>query len=176
MYIVGIVLHVHTLCLCKKDEVNSILLATHFGIVNKVWVHNFHIYRYLIEGRIHVCITQSYWGAVWFVLSYISKRFWEEGSSTLKITFDDFLHLAEAAWKDGKPYAQIVSDLSKNEARSITSSIPIPFKHPSLSCFTRGYTSNSNHVVDIENDDYDEREDYEILLFLGYPSIPCIQS
>ena len=42
VYIVGTVLHIHTLCLCKKDEVNSILLATHFGIVNKVWVHNFH--------------------------------------------------------------------------------------------------------------------------------------
>ena len=36
VYIVGTVLHVHTLRLGKKDEVNSILLATHFGIVNKV--------------------------------------------------------------------------------------------------------------------------------------------
>ena len=97
VYIVGTVLHVHTLCLCKKDEVNSILLATHFGIVNKVWVHNFHLYRYLIEGRIHVCIAQSYWGAVWSVLSYVSKRLWEEGGSTLKITFDEFLHLVVAA-------------------------------------------------------------------------------
>ena len=60
MYIVGTVLHVHTLRLCKKDEVNSILLATHFGIVNKVWVHNFPLYHYLIEGRIHVRIAQSY--------------------------------------------------------------------------------------------------------------------
>ena len=96
MYIVGTVLHVHTLCLHKKDEVNSILLATHFGIVNKVWVHNFHVYRYLIAVRIHVCIAQSYWGAVWSVLSYISERFWEEGSSTIKITFNDFLRPAVA--------------------------------------------------------------------------------
>ena len=121
-------------------------------------------------------IAQSYWGAVWSVLSYISKRFWEEGSSTLKITFNDFLRLAVAAWKDGKPYAQIVCDLLESEGGPITSFITIPFKHPSLSCFTRGYTSDSDCEVDIENDDYDEREDYEILLFLGYPSVPYIQS
>jgi len=64
VYIVGTVLHVHTLCLRKKDEVNSILLATHFGIVNEVRVHNFHLYHYLINGSIHVRIAQSYWGAV----------------------------------------------------------------------------------------------------------------
>ena len=120
-------------------------------------------------------IAQSYWGAVRSVLSYVSKRLWEEGGSTLKITFDYFLRPAVAAWKDGKPYAHIVCNLSETEARSITSSIPIPFKHPSLSCFTRGYASDSNREVDIKNDDYDEREEYEILLFLGYPSVPCIQ-
>ena len=64
VYKVGIVLHVHTLRLCKKDEVNSILLATHFGIIDEVWVHNFHINHYLIVGRIHVRIAWSYWGAV----------------------------------------------------------------------------------------------------------------
>ena len=36
VYIVGTTLHIHTLCLCKRDEVNSILLATHFGVVNEV--------------------------------------------------------------------------------------------------------------------------------------------
>ena len=36
VYIVGTVLHVHTLRLCKRDEVNSILLATHFGIIDEV--------------------------------------------------------------------------------------------------------------------------------------------
>ena len=79
------------------------------------------------------------------------------------------------AWKDEKPYAQIVCDLSESEAGPITSSITIPFRHPSLSCFTRWYTSNSDYEVDIENDDYDKREEYEILLFLGYPSVPYIQ-
>ena len=105
----------------------------------------------------------------------MSKKFWEEGGSTPKITFDEFLRPAVAAWKEGKPYAHIVCDISETEAGSITSTIPIPFKHPSLSCFTRGYASNFDCEVDIENDDYDEREDYEVLLFLGYPSVPYVQ-
>ena len=57
VYIVGTILHVHTLHLRKKDEVNSILLATHFGIIDEVWAHNFHIYCYLIAGRIYVRIA-----------------------------------------------------------------------------------------------------------------------
>ena len=97
VYIVGTILDVHTLCLCKRDEVNSILVATHFGIVDKVWVHNFHIYRYLIARRIHVHIAQSYWGIVQSVLSYISKRLWVERNGALKITFDDFLRPTVAA-------------------------------------------------------------------------------
>ena len=133
------------------------------------------MYQYLIKGNIHVRIAQSHWGAVRSVLSYVSKRLWGEGASPLKITLDDFLHLAVAAWKDGKPYAQMVCDLLEGEARCITSSITIPSKHPSLICFTRGYACDFDCEVDIENDDYDEREEYEILLFLGYPSFPCIQ-
>ena len=80
---------------------NSILLVTHFGIIDEVWVHNFHIYHYLIARRIHVRIAQSYWGAVESVLSYISKSLWvdleEERSGAVKITFDDFLRLAVVA-------------------------------------------------------------------------------
>ena len=109
------------------------------------------------------------------MLSYISKRLWVERSGALKITLDDFLRPTIAAWKDGKPYAQIVYDLPKGEASSITSSFAIPFKHPSLSCFTRGYASDCDCEIDIENDDYDEREEYEILLFLGYPFLPYMQ-
>ena len=89
--------------------------------------------------------------------------------------FDNFLHPAVIAWKDGKPYAHIVCDLPESVAGTITTTIPIPFRHPSLSCFTRGYTSNCDWEVDVENDDYDERKDYEILLFLGYPSVPYAQ-
>ena len=65
VYIVGTTLHIHTLRLRKKDEVNSILLATHFGVVNEVRVHNFHLYRYLIKGGRTNCIVlrgQEVWG------------------------------------------------------------------------------------------------------------------
>ena len=36
------------------------------------------------------------------------------------------------------------------------------------------YEKDIIDILAIENDDYDKREDYEILLFLGYPSVPCI--
>ena len=68
----------------------------------------------------------------------------------------------------------MVCDFLEGETRSITSSINIPFKHPSLSCFIRGYASYYDCEIEIGNDDYDEREEYEILLFLGYPSIPSV--
>ena len=105
----------------------------------------------------------------------MSKRFGEEGGSPVKITFDNFLRPAVTAWKNGDPHAHIVCDLPESVAGTITTTIPIPFRHPSLSCFTREYSSNSDREVDIENDDYDDREDYEILLFLGYRSIAYAQ-
>ena len=76
---------------------SSILLATHFGVVNEVWVHNFHLYHYLIKGNIHVRIAQSHWGAVRSVLSYVSKRLWGEGGSPVEIMFDNFLRPAVTA-------------------------------------------------------------------------------
>ena len=66
----------------------------------------------------------------------------------------------------------MVCDFPASETRCITSSITTPFKHPNLSCFTRGYASDFDCEIEIENDDYDEREEYEILLFLGYPLSP----
>ena len=106
------------------------------------------------------------------MLSYVSQRFGEERGRPIKITFDDFLHPTVTAWKNKEPHAHIVCDLLESVAGTITTTIPIPFRHPNLSCFTRGYSSNSNREVGVENDDYDDREDYEILLFLGYPSVP----
>ena len=41
-----------------------------------------------------------------------------------------------------------------------------------MSLFTRGYyESDSETEIEIENDDYEEREEFEILLFLAYPSV-----
>ena len=109
------------------------------------------------------------------MLSYVSQRFGEERGRPIKITFDDFLRPAVTAWKNREPHAHIVCDLPESVAGTITTTVPIPFRHPSLSCFTRGYSSDEDREVDIENDDYDDREEFEILLFLAYPSIPYVQ-
>ena len=84
VYVDGTTLHIHTLRLCKKDEVNSILLATHFGVVNEIRIHNFHLYCYLFRGNVHVSIAQSHWGAMQTVLSYVSERFGEEKGRPIK--------------------------------------------------------------------------------------------
>ena len=97
VYVDGTTLHIHTLCLWKKNKVNSILLATHFGVVDEIQIHNFHLYRYLFRGHIHVRIAQSHWGAMQTVLSYVSRRFGEEEGKPIKITFDEFLRPAVTA-------------------------------------------------------------------------------
>ena len=162
VYIVDTTRHVHTLCLHKKEEASSILLTTHFGIVDEVRIHNFHLYHYLIADRVHVRIAQSHWKAVQFVLSCIQRRpgveFEGGRKDPIKITFDEFLHLAVATWKEGKPYAKIVCDLPLSDTRSIISLISITAKHPSLSYFTRGYyESDFEGEIEIENDNYEER-------------------
>ena len=108
------------------------------------------------------------------MLSYVSQRYGEEKGRPIKITFDDFLRPAVTTWKNGEPYARIVCDLPESVAKSITTTVPIPFRYPPLSCFTRGYSSDEDREVDIENDDYDDREEFEILLFLAYPSVPYV--
>ena len=176
VYIVGTNLHVHTLHLRKKDEANSILLATHFGTVKEVCIHNFHLYHYLIKERVHVRIAQSHWEAVRSVLSCIQRRpgveLGEGRRDPIRVTFDEFLRPAIYAWKEGEPYAKIVCKLPPSDTQSIVSRISIAAEHPSLSFFTRGYyESDSETEIEIENDDYEEREEFEILLFLAYPSV-----
>ena len=109
------------------------------------------------------------------MLSYVSQRFGGERGRPIKITFDDFLRPAVTAWKNREPHAHIVCDLPESVVGTITTTVPIPFRHPSLSYFTRGYSSDEDREVDIENDDYDDREEFEILLFLAYPTVPYVQ-
>ena len=109
------------------------------------------------------------------VLSYVSRGGGEEEGKPIKITFDEFLLPAVTAWRSREPHAHIVCDLPESATKNITTIVPIPFRYPYLSCFTRGYSSDEEREVDIENDDYDEREHFEILLFLGYPPVPYVQ-
>ena len=106
--------------------------ATHFGLVDKVRIHNFHLYCYIKVERVHARITQSSWDLVKILLPYIS------GKPRVKIAFDKFLCPAIAAWKNHKPYTQIVCDIWKSLTNIITTCIHILQKHPSLWAFTRG--------------------------------------
>ncbi len=175
VYVIGTTLHVHALHLRKKDEINFILLATHLRLVDEVRIHNFHIHHYLTSRRAHVRITQAYWRTVEFILPYINRGPWVEREGkkerAVRITFDDFLRPAVEAWKAGKPYAQLICSIPEYETDLISTYTNLPHVHLGLSVFTRGYSSESDYEVDIENDEYEFREDDEILMFLGYPNL-----
>ena len=89
----------------------------------------------------------------------------------IRITFDDFLRPAVEAWKAGKPYARLIYDIPEYETDPISTYTSLPHVHLGLSILTRGYSSESEGEVDIENDEYEFREDDEILMFLGYPHL-----
>lgn len=173
-------LHVHTLRLCYKDELNLILLAPHFGVVDEVKIHNFHLYRCTLVKRVHVCIVQTRWNGVERILPYICQGPWVERKGkrerSVKITFDKFLRPSAAAWNEGRPHAQLVCDLPKNETSCITTTPIIPFRHPILCVFTTGYFADSDSKAKIEGNDNESSEAREILMFLGYTSIPLEQS
>ena len=76
VYLVGQTLHIHTECLCKNDELNAVLIGTHFGAATEVRIHNFHTYHYFTSTNVHVRITQSYWRVVQALLPYINKGPW----------------------------------------------------------------------------------------------------
>ena len=60
VYIIGTTLHVHAVRLRWKDELNLILLATQFCVVEEVRIHNFHLNYFLTGRRVHVCIIPTY--------------------------------------------------------------------------------------------------------------------
>ena len=78
------------------------------------------------------------------------------------------------AWKVGKPYAKLIYDILEYEIDLISSYTNLPHVHFGLDVFTRGYYLESNFEVDVENDEYDYREDDEILMFFGYPYLPLV--
>ena len=115
VYVIDTTLHVHVLQLCKKDELNFILLATHLRLVYEVRIHNFHINYYLTARRVHVRLVPAYWRTVEFFLPYINRGPWVEREGKrergVKITFDDFLQLAVEAWSARLPYHHLVFDI-----------------------------------------------------------------
>ena len=56
----------------------------------------------------------------------------------------------------------------------IAASKKLTHVHADLSVWERGYSLESDLEVDVENDEYEFRQDDEILTFFGYPYLPAI--
>ena len=153
------------------------MLAMHLCLVNEVRIHNFHINHFLIARRVHVRIASAYWRTVKFNLPYINRGPWVERKGkrerAIKITFNNFLQPAIEAWRAGKPYAQLICDISEFETDIIFTYTSLPHVHLGLSFFVRGYSSKSEVEVDIVHDTlHDSNEEDEIMIVFGYPYFP----
>ena len=93
-------------------------------------MHNFHIYRYLWDSRVHVRIVQTRWEGVGRILPYIYRGPWVERKGkkerAIRVTFDELLRPAVTAWNKGEPYAQLVCSLPNSEANLITTTVIVP--------------------------------------------------
>ena len=160
VYIIGTTLHVHAIRLWLKDELNLILLATQFRIVDEVRIHNFHLNFFLTGRRAHVRIVQTYWRTVHFVLPYIKRGPWvlRDGKieRAVRITFDEVLKPAVEAWKAGLPYHRLVFDLPEYEIDLISTWTNLPQVHAHISPFVVGWSSDSDREVDVVNDSLEE--------------------
>ena len=178
MKIEGTVLHVNLIRLRERNELNLILLATGLQVVSEVRIHNFQVTYFLTARRLHVRITQAHWRAFGFVLPYIilGPLVESEGKRrrAIKITFDEFLRPAIEAWRAGIPYAELIFCLPKSELEPIVEGIRLPHIHANLRGDERGYSSESDLKVDLENDEFEFRQDDEILTFFGQHYIPAI--
>ena len=92
----------------------------------------------------------------------------------IKITFDEFLCPAVEAWRVGLPYAELIFHLPQSELEPIIGGKKLPHIHANLRAWERGYSSESNLEVDLENDEFEFRQDDKILTFFGYPYLPAI--
>ena len=80
----------------------------------------------------------------------------------VKITFDEFLHPAVEAWKVGLPYAELIYGLLQSELELIASGKKLTHVHADLSVWERRYSLKFDLEVDVENDEYEFRQDNKI--------------
>ena len=92
----------------------------------------------------------------------------------LKITIKEFLRTAIEAWKFGLPYAELIYDLAQSEIDLIATYNELTHVHADLNVWEGGYSLESNLEVDVENDEYEFRQDDEILTCFGYPYLLAI--
>lgn len=174
-YIVGNTLHVHAIQLCTRNELNFISLVTHFQLVEKVRIHTFHLNYYLTSRRTHVRIQSVRWEEVKLILQFINRGPWVVKGSTreraIKITFDEFLKPAIEAWRNGLPYAHLVSDIPEYKTDLISTYSNLPWVHRGVSAFAEGYSSDSELEIDFAHEEVDSNseEEYDIMKINGYP-------
>ena len=111
-------------------------------------------------------------------MPYINRGPWVESEGkrerAVRITFDNFLRPAIEDWRAGLPYAKTICSIPEYETDLISTYTNLPHVHLGMSAFARGYSSESNLEVDLENDEMEFREDDEILMLFGYPYLPPV--
>ena len=78
------------------------------------------------------------------------------------------------AWRARLPYAELIFCLLQSELEPIIDGKKLPHIHANLRGGERGYSSKSDLEVDLENDEFEFRQDDEILTFFGYSYLPAI--
>ena len=123
-------------------------------------------------------LTHAHWRAFGFVLPYLNLSPWLESEGkkerAVKITFDKFLRPVIEAWRAELPYAELIFHLPQSELEPIIGGKKLPHIHANLRGWERGYSLESNLEVDLENDEFEFRQDDEILTFFGYPYLLAI--
>ena len=92
----------------------------------------------------------------------------------IKITIDEFLRPAIEAWNAGKPFSKIIYDLSRNEVARILVYKSMTYFHAYLDIDVKDYSSELELEVDLENDEYEFRQDDILLTFFGHPHLLVI--
>ena len=165
----------HTLHICKKDELNFISLAAHLHLVSEVRVYVFQVDFFLTARRFHTCIVPSRWEAVKFVLPYINRGPWVENEGkrerAIKITFDDFLQPAVKAWRAEKPFTDLILNIPEYDIELILEYTILPDVHRGIGALVVGYSSESDMEVEIVHDNLrnSHRDDDEIMMAFGFP-------
>ena len=174
-FIIGSILHVCAHYLCTRNELNFISLATHFQLVEEVRIHTFHLKFFLTSRRAHVRIEGVRWELVKLILQFVNRGPWVAKGGrverAIKMTFDDLLKPAVAAWRSGLPYKGLIFDIPEYEIDIISTYKNLEWVHAGVSVFAEGYSTDSEDEVDYANEelDSDSDQEYDIMKVDGYP-------
>ena len=156
VYIKDTTLHVHTPYYTWPDELNLVQLATHLRLVKEVRLHTFHLSHYRTATQTYVFITTSPWAIVKGVLPFLDLGWNEGGKRAIKVTFDDFLRPVIEAREAKKPYGRLIKSLPAEEVKRISTYYKFPQVYLGGNLFVHGYSTESDHEVDVEGSEEDE--------------------